>query len=493
MPMIFQSFHLNQKHQGKGRHRRRAGGLMMTFLLGMSIIFFFPAQAQKVYFTTGYKVMDITPGEATIWTRLCASEKPNPVVHERQIKVFRHPLHFDENMPVAGMDGGVAGTDGWVKITLSSGKKTYPSPWIRVQKEQDHTGFHHFKGLTPGTKYKVRIEGKASERGAVSTTEGFFSSSPKASLSEEFYMTTSTCQYFWSYDDSTIGFRTYGSMKKQEPDLFVQTGDYVYYDKPGPMATNAEKARHKWHAMDAWSSLRDFYKTTPVYMLKDDHDLLADDVHPGSKPFGDLTIGSGLRIWRENVPLRGKPYRTLQWGKDLQIWFLEGREYRSANDMPDGEGKSIWGTEQKEWLSRTIRESKATFKIVCSPTPVVGPDRPTKKDNHANKTFATEGDWARRFFAAEKAIVVNGDRHWQYVSRDAKTGLWEFGSGPVSDFHAQGWPPDERGPEHRFLRVAGGFLGIRLSYKDNGPILVFTHYDVDGKKTHEETITPNDL
>jgi alkaline phosphatase D len=245
--------------------------------------------------------------------------------------------------------------------------------------------------------------------------------------------------------------------------------------------------------MDAWSSLRDFYTATPVYMLKDDHDLLADDVHPGSKPFGDLTIGSGLRIWRENVPLRGKPYRTLQWGKDLQIWFLEGREYRSANDMPDGEGKSIWGTEQKEWLSRTIRESKATFKIVCSPTPVVGPDRPTKKDNHANKTFAHEGDWARRFFAAEKAIIVNGDRHWQYVSRDAKTGLWEFGSGPVSDFHAQGWPPDERGPEHRFLRVAGGFLGIRLSYKDNGPILVFTHYDVDGKPTHEETITPKDL
>ncbi len=28
--------------------------------------------------------------------------------------------------------------------------------------------------------------------------------------------------------------------------------------------------------------------------------------------------------------------RTFRWGKTLQIWLVEGRDYRSPNNMPDG-------------------------------------------------------------------------------------------------------------------------------------------------------------
>jgi alkaline phosphatase D len=178
----------------------------------------------------------------------------------------------------------------------------------------------------------------------------------------------------------------------------------------------------------------------------------------------------------------------LRWGKDVQLWYLEGREYRSNNDMPDGATKTIWGIEQKNWLINTMQQSDATYKIIFSPTPIVGPDRGAKADNHSNLAFKTEGDWARELLSGQKAIVVNGDRHWQYVSKDASTGLMEFGSGPVSDFHAQGWPPGEKRPEHQFLRVAGGFLGIKMVYEQQKPILYMTHYDVMGKKLHEERI-----
>lgn len=362
---------------------------------------------------------------------------------------------------------------------------------MKVTEENDFTAFTCFKGLHPSTPYKVVIEGRSNEKSHINQTSGTFATAPDPKEKRSINLTTSTCQYFWSFDDSLHGFNTYQSMKTMQPDLFVQTGDYVYYDKPGPMANTAEKARHKWHAMDGWSSLREFYRSTPVYMLKDDHDLLENDVHKESKPFGKLTLDDGLKIWHENVPLEGKPYRTLQWGKDLQIWFLEGREYRSDNDMPDGKEKTIWGEEQKSWLVRTIQQSSATFKIVFSPTPIVGPDRGTKADNHANAAFKTEGDWARDFLARNKVVVVNGDRHWQYVSKDPTTGLWEFSSGPVSDFHAQGWPPNEKRPEHRFLRVAGGFMGIKLQYTNDIPELTITHYDVKGMAVHEERINSN--
>ena len=70
---------------------------------------------------------------------------------------------------------------------------------------------------------------------------------------------------------------------------------------------------------------------------------------------------------------------------------MEGRDYRSPNDMPDGPGKTIWGEEQMAWLKKTAAESDAAFRILISPTPIVGPDRENKRDNHANKVFKHEG------------------------------------------------------------------------------------------------------
>jgi len=134
-----------------------------------------------------------------------------------------------------------------------------------------------------------------------------------------------------------------------------------------------------------------------------------------------------------------------------------------------------------------VEASDATFKLLFTATPVVGPDRASKKDNHANAVFQTEGHWLRTYLSRQKGMyVVNGDRHWQYVSKDLETGLIEFGSGPVSDYHAQGWDPDDVRPEHRFLRLKGGFLNIRVDRENGIPFIVFNHRDVNGVVVHEE-------
>ncbi|MPR36249.1 alkaline phosphatase D family protein [Salmonirosea aquatica] len=440
-----------------------------------------------VFFTTGCKMAEVTPTSAIFWTRLCAQAKPNPVRHQRQEKVFRHPIDFDEMMPVAQMDGGVAGREGEVRVTLKSTHQTIRSDWQKALTESDFTVKIPIDKVRPATRYEVLWEAKAAGSGPLTTIQSAFTTPSLDLVEKPIQLVTSTCQYFWSHDDAKRGFKTYDSMARLNPDFFVQTGDYVYYDKPGPLAKTLEKARHKWHAMDAWPALRDFYQKVPVYMLKDDHDLLDDDADPDSPAYGELSFEDGLNVWRENVPLADKPYRTFRWGKDLQIWLAEGREYRTPNKTADNPGKTIWGEEQKKWFQQTVEASDATFKILFSPTPIVGPDREKKTDNHANAAFQTEGDWLRGYLAAQKNMyVVNGDRHWQYVSVDAETGLMEFGSGPVSDFHAQGWPEDDVRPEHRFLRVKGGFLGVKISRKDGSPTAVFTHYDVDGHPTHEE-------
>ncbi|MEX2232482.1 MAG: alkaline phosphatase D family protein [Cyclobacteriaceae bacterium] len=444
-----------------------------------------------VYFTTGFKVMEVEGNRALVWTRLCSQEFPNPVKHERREAVFRHPNDFDEDQPVEKMDGAVKGCSGVVRFRLINKKDEMDSGWITTSEENDFTAKFLFGNLREDEKYKVEIEGRSSAKGPSRFASGKFKTTPPARQETPLNLVTSTCQYFWSFDDEQRGFKTYDSMRRLKPDIYIHTGDYIYYDKPGPLAITVEKARHKWHAMDSWTSIRKLYEEVPVYMIKDDHDLLRDDVYPGMPAYGQLSYSDGLKIWYENVPLDDKPYRTIRWGKDIQIWMVEGREYRSPNNLEDSEVKSIWGSEQKKWFMEGVEASDATFKLLFTATPVVGPDRATKKDNHANAVFRTEGNWLRQYLSNQKNMyVVNGDRHWQYVSQDLKTGLWEFGSGPVSDYHAQGWDPDDVRPEHRFLRLKGGFLNIRVDRKNHRPLISFSHRDVDGKVVHEEKFGP---
>jgi alkaline phosphatase D len=444
----------------------------------------------QVYFTTGMKIGEVSSHSMICWTRLCKSPKAVPVKHARKERPFRSPLEFDENMPANQMEGAVEGSAGFIKLTLSAASDTIVIPWKKVSENTDFTFCENITGLKENTSYQILVEGRYDEQSPIAQLTGTFKTAPDPDHMAEVNFTSTSCQYYWDHDDSIRGFKTYDSMLKLKPDFHCQTGDFVYYDKPGPIAINTELARHKWHAMNSWPSLVDFYRQVPLYIQKDDHDMLKDDASPLKEPLGEFTFHDGLKVWYEQVPVKGKPYRTVRWGKDLQIWLVEGREYRSENISPDGTDKSIWGKEQKKWFVETMEASDATFKVLLSPTPVVGPDRTKgKNDNHANKAYQTEGDWLRNFLAQQtNAFVVNGDRHWQYVSKDLKTGLMEFSQGPTSDEHAQGWKPNDYRPEHHFLRVNGGFLHVNVYRQDDVPTIKFTHYDVDGNEVHQETI-----
>jgi alkaline phosphatase D len=170
--------------------------------------------------------------------------------------------------------------------------------------------------------------------------------------------------------------------------------------------------------------------------------------------------------------------------------MVEGRDFRSVNSDPDGPDKTIWGEEQKAWFKRTVQESDATFRVLISPTPLVGPDRTNKNDNHSNKGFTHEGNELRAFIAAQKNMaVVCGDRHWQYVSVHPGTGVREYSCGPVSNKHAGGWKRDDYvESHHRYLNVIGGFLSAAVQRIDGKPTLTFRHHAVDGSVTNEDRL-----
>jgi alkaline phosphatase D len=291
-----------------------------------------------------------------------------------------------------------------------------------------------------------------------------------------------TCHDFIRRDDGLKGHKIYTAMERLEPDFVIHAGDIEYYDKPDPWALTKELMQFKWGRIFALPMNRGFYSRTTSYFIKDDHDTLSDDCWPG-QTYGAVSFEEGVRLFNEEqFPSRNPRYANIRWGRDLEIWILEGRDYRSPNTMPDGPDKTILGAEQKAWLFKTLQASKAAFKLVFSPTPVVGPDRAKKKDNHANDIFAWEGQELRKQLSEIPGVIVFcGDRHWQYASVDEATGLWEFGCGPGSEKHQLGWKPGDERPTHRFLRVAGGFLSGDLTYPHpEEPTLTILHRSVNG-------------
>jgi alkaline phosphatase D len=229
----------------------------------------------------------------------------------------------------------------------------------------------------------------------------------------------------------------------------------------------------------------------PGYWIKDDHDCYSDDCWPGmvNEKMSPFRFEEGLKVFPEQVPFPTRPYRSFRWGQGLEIWLLEGRDYRTANPEPDSAAKSIWGAQQKQWLLDTLKASTADWKLIISPTPVVGPDRRNKKDNHSNVTYASEGRQFRKWLAENtkgNAFVLCGDRHWQYHSIDPATKVQEYGCGAASDSHASGTPGEDR-RIHQFHRVLGGFLAVQVKAHGGGSSIVFEHRGVNGEAVYTRT------
>ena len=63
-------------------------------------------------------------------------------------------------------------------------------------------------------------------------------------------------------------------------------------------------------------------------------------------------------------------------------------------------------------------------------SPILGPDRKNKNDNLSNSGYSYEQEEILNFIKKQKNLfIVNGDRHWQYVTHIKNTKLWEFGCG----------------------------------------------------------------
>jgi alkaline phosphatase D len=359
------------------------------------------------------------------------------------------------------------------------------TPWAAVTAGTGYT--HQFKvlKLSPGREYTCDLESAAQKGGpVVARYTAAFRTPPEARTAAPVSFTVVTGLMYRDLD-TPRGFRIFDAMYKDKPDFLVFTGDNVYYDNEPPRATSPAVARYHWQRMFSLPIHTRLISSLTTYWEKDDHDVLSNDSWPGMDPewMKPLTFETGRKLFLEQVPMEGeRTFRTFRWGKLLQVWLPEGRDYRSPNNDPDGPRKTILGEQQKQWLRKSVEASDAKWRVIVNPTPFVGPDRANKGDSYANKEFAAEGAEMRAWAAARKNLfVVCGDRHWQYHSVDPVSKLHEFSAGPASNEHAGGSPGEDK-VYHRFHKQQGGYAHIRIEANGNA---VVTLRDVEGKVAYE--------
>ncbi len=434
------------------------------------------------------------------------------------------------------VDGDLSGSPGVARFEIATEENfqnVQPTDWIEATSHYDYIIKTKVSGLKPGTRYFYRLRYGASKQStqlgricSFKTMEGSEKSAPVS-----FVVVTGMNYAFFHYGSDGRGLRMYtgpdkhlgypalGTILEMKPDFLVGTGDNVYYDHP--MATRARtqaELRRKWHEQFVQPRFIELFSQVPAYWEKDDHDHRFNDCDPRTPVRGVHETAEdranpemakqpsnqlGIRTFWEQVPvvdLREKEpatYRTHRISRDLQIWLVEGRDYRSPNETHDGPKKTLWGKQQMAWLKRTLLASDATFKILISPTPLVGPDSALKRDNHANiGGFQHEaGDFfawlSKHGFLDKQFYLICGDRHWQYQAVHP-SGFEEFSCGAICDANAgRAVVPGQLGstdPEgkitHKYTQrePSGGFLKVDITPSSEGSPdrAEFSFYDERG-------------
>lgn len=446
------------------------------------------ADAQAPYLGQGTMCGEVTQSTACLQTRLTSATE------------------LDANGDLPGANG-VACFEWSSKVDFSDAQRT------AFQTASDASDFilrAELTTLKPNTAYYFRPVFGSSEASAKPGPECSFKTLPSGETDTPVKFIVGSCMNYNKFmlgkkgkasgpetattEDKRLGFPSFETMLKQRPDFFIGTGDIVYYDHPLRVAKTVPQLRRCWHEQFRFPRMIEFFRHVPTYWSKDDHDFRYNESDNTSS---ELPLPkTGIDTFREQLPVPSPSYRTHRVGKNLQIWLTEGRDYRSPNEMADGPGKSLWGTEQLEWIKATLKASDAKWKIIISPTPMVGPDDKKKIDNHADVSgFRHEAD---AFFAWLKGNKIDnlklicGDRHWQYHSIHP-SGIEEFACGALNDENSRmGVAPGAKNgsdPEalikqpYTSVTPQGGFLKI-IAAADQ---LTLEHFDSRGNSLNRVT------
>jgi alkaline phosphatase D len=260
---------------------------------------------------------------------------------------------------------------------------------LLAKAEDDFVVKASIDGLGPAGRYYYRF---LSPDGTASRV-GTFLTAPTED-------TTTDVVFAYSGDSNAFykPFDLLSSVRQDAPAFFIYLGDTIYADddRVVPVATTLDGYRGRYKLNREDEHLRDLLAATSTYAQWDDHEVVNDfageDVDPAM-------LAAGRQAFFDYMPIRQSPddpnrlYRSFRWGKDVEMFILDERQYRSAEAFcldEEGETESfptmlgdeacqeglrdpsrtMLGSEQKEWLKQALLASEAKFKFIINEVPM---------------------------------------------------------------------------------------------------------------------------
>lgn len=377
--------------------------------------------------------------------------------------------------------------------TVRSGKRTRVVRGGWAGPDSDHTAKILLQGLRPGAQHEVdlRFEGRDGHDGE--TAPVHFTTADPHRGATSFVWSGDTAGQGWGINPDLGGMTGYRTMHALRPDFFIHSGDTIYAD--GPISSSVTepdgqvwrnvvipevevvaqqlsefRGRHRYNMMDA--NVRAMYADVPVVAQWDDHETvnnwypgeILDDPRYTQEKRVDVLAARAKQAWREWQPIpdaltagrrgrdgRSRIYRTIERGRHLDVFSLDMRTYKSPNtDGKELRQTDILGREQREWLIRELRRSRATWKVIAADLPIglvvpdgAGQESVSNADPGAPLGREKEIAWVLsqiKRHAIRNVVWLTADVHYCAAhhyspERAAFTDFdpfWEFVAGPIS-------------------------------------------------------------
>lgn len=378
---------------------------------------------QQNPFALGLASGDPSPDGFVLWTRLCVDAAAP-----------------DCGMPRLAVDvPWTVATDPLLRDVVAEG--------IAVATPEDAHCVHvEVEGLEPGRVYYYgfRVGPHSTEVGRTRTAPA------SGTVPGRLDFAVASCQ---SYEQGL--FTAYEAMARDELDLVVFLGDYIYEYGAGVQGkvrthlggecTTLADYRRRYAQYKSDPLLRRMHARCPWLVVFDDHEVANNyaGVVPAQRTDNPAAFrvrrATAYRAFYENMPLRrtARPvgdtmrlHRTVQFGDLLSFHLLDTRQYRS--DQPNGDGiaaanaasldpeATMLGAEQREWLFEQLRRSPCRWNALAQQVLVAAidlnakPGQPPRFKMDQWPGYAHERALLLRTLRDEEVrnpVVLTGDVH----------------------------------------------------------------------------------
>ena len=270
---------------------------------------------------------------------------------------------------------------------------------LRAVERNDNTVEHTVRGLRSDRTYFYRFT-----RGGDRSDRGSFTTAPGRNAARKI-------AFAWTGDsdpveDPSTGrlhfgrFGVFSRMRREGNDFNVNLGDTIYsdtdseFDQVDPLALTVDQKREKYRTMLTVDSLRELRADTGMYnrlgrprvpqRLRGRPDELPDPLGHPARPAAADPDGQRARDLprgREGLPEympvtysnRRGIYRSVRWGKNLELFFLDERSFRDAGaddggvcDNPPGSGRRDFAPTAPQRIRSLFARRRAGARLAAA-------------------------------------------------------------------------------------------------------------------------------